>query len=169
VQVVYTLTRLVGGNAQAAVGTAWTNPANAIGGVDGKHDGTVATCAGSLGGGTFGIELSYLDHTLKGELTITSATVRLYAEGVDVSGALLSTAVSVDTGGGYALKETIAGAFSNLTTPRSYVLGADLDTWTEYNALKVKVVCTFAALSALANASLDAIEIEVVASKTDNP
>lgn len=166
-QVTYTLTRRAGGNAQAAVGTAWTNPPNAIDN-SGIHNAVFATCAGSMGGNTNGIALDFLNHVGKDELTITSATLFVYMKATDTGDLLLSTAIKYNIGAGLVTLETILGGFTSDVTPRSYSLPL-LDTWTEYNALQAQVICTFAALSALANASLDAIEIEIVATLTEDP
>lgn len=167
VQITYDLTRIAGANATANFDTAWTTPGNAVGlnGVGGN-----ATCAGSVGGNTNGIELSYLNHVLKDELTIISATLNVYMNVVDATGLLCDTNLSYNIGAGFvALEPTIQGAFTNLTTPRSYSLPL-LNTWPEYNALQFRAQCIFAALSSLANAALDAVTITIVASLTEvNP
>lgn len=165
-QITYSLVRRVGGNAQAAVGNAWTNPANAINGTDGLHNGSSATCAGSVGGNTFGIELDYLDHVNKSELTITDAKLHFYCSVTgDNTGLRSSMALSYNIGAGLVALETVNGNFNALTTPRTHTI--PLTTWAQFNALKARVVETCAAVSNGVTASLDAIEIEITAVKTD--
>lgn len=167
VQITYDLTRVDGASATANFDTAWTNPGNAVGlnGVGGN-----ATCVGSVLGNTNGIELSYLNHVLKGELTIISATLNVYMNVVDATGLLCDTNLSYNIGAGFvALEPTIQGAFTNLITPRSYSLPL-LSTWDEYDALQFRAQCIFAAVSALSNAALDAVTITIVATLTEvNP
>lgn len=164
VQVVYDLTRLVGANvASNAVGT-WTNPT----GAQSVHNGTTATSAGAATGGSRKLQLAYANHVNKGELAITQAKLFLYAAVTgDPTGLLSDVTITYDIGAGEVTLETIAGNFSNLTTPREYDLTGLLDNWTEYNALTVFVNHVWAATSVGVSCAVDACEVEILANKTD--
>lgn len=166
VQVTYGLTRRVGSNAAANLGPDnVTNPNNA----NGIHDGTNATTAGNLTAARdFNLELSYANAVGKSELAITAASLSLYMSvSGDATGLQSTVTVSYDIGAGYVVLETITGNFTNISTPRIYSLTGILDTWTEHDALKVKVRHQTIIAATLVAGTLDAVELEVSASKTD--
>lgn len=162
VQVKYDLTRRVGADTQAAVGTAWTNPGNATG----ANNGVSATSAGSATGNTQGVELSYADAVNKNDLTITEVRLFVYLDITDPAG-LCTRTISYNIGGGLVTLETGTGAVDYLPTPKQFVL--PITTWAQFNALVARVVTAYAALSALSNAALDAIEVQVLATRTEIP
>lgn len=161
VQVVYDLARRVGANVGSGT---FTNPT----GAQSAHNGTTATSAGGAAGGSRTLTLGYSNHVNKGELAITQAKLFLYAAVTgDGTGLLSSTLITYNIGAGAVTLETIAGNFSNLTTPREYDISAALNTWTEYDALSVVVTHTYQSASVGVSCAVDACEVDVLANKTD--
>lgn len=158
VQIKYDLTKRAGGNAQAAVGTAWTNPGNATG----LNDGANATSVGSALGNTQGIELSYANSVGKAELTILSASLSVYYTVVDALG-LCTRTLSYNIGAGLVMLSTGTGAVS--VTPSVFTI--PITTWTQFDAFQVRLITAYAAVSALSNATLDAAVLTVTATRTD--
>lgn len=162
VQVVYNLVRRVGANVGSGT---FTNPT----GGQSVHNGTTATSAGGAAGGSRTLTLGYTNHANKGELAITQAKLFLYAAVTgDGTGLLSSTQITYNIGAGAVTLETIAGNFSNLTTPREYDISAALNTWTKYDALSVVVNHTYQAGSVGVSCAVDACEVDVTANKTDS-
>lgn len=172
VQVTYSLTKRTGGNAvtETAVGgrTDWASDANAISGTNGIHDGSNATFAGNLLGARGGqLELSYPNSVGKSELTITSAKLYFYGS---VSGTLLNNAdvqLKYDIGAGFVTLETITGDADFSATPKVHDITASLNTWAKFDALRAAVSASSAAAETW-SATLDAVEIEILASRTDS-
>lgn len=167
VQIKYDLNRRVGGNSvtETAVGgrTDWINDAN----MPGLHNGAVASITGNATGARGGqLELSYADSVNKGDLTITSAKLHFY---VSLTGSALNNAdfrLKYDIGAGFVTLETITGNIDNMTTPRTYDLTGILTTWTQYDSLRAACYAD-AAIAELWTANVDAVEVEIVATRTD--
>lgn len=167
VRVVYDLTRRVGANASANVTGTWTNLTNC----QGVHDGASATSAGAALGASRKLRGDYANSSAKGDLTITAFRLHFYAATTgDATGLLSDATLSYNVGAGEVTLEAIAGNFDNLTTPRTYDLfAAGVDSWAEYDALQAFVLHEYAAASIGVTCSVDAIEVEVIATRTDTP
>lgn len=173
VQITYNLTRRIGGNAvtETAVAgrTDWASDANAISGTGGVHDGSSATFAANALGARGGqLELSYTDAVGKGDLTITSAKLYFYG---NVAGTLLNNAdvqLKYDVGAGFVTLETITGNADFSVTPKIHDITAALTDWTKYNALRTACYAS-SALGEGWTAACDAVEIEILATRTDTP
>lgn len=167
VQVTYNLTKRAGADAVAetAVGgrTDWASDASATG----IHNGGNATFAGNLLGARGGqLELSYPNSVGKSELTITSGKLYFYGS---VSGTLLNNAdvqLKYDVGAGFVTLETITGDADFSATPKVHDISAALNTWGKFDALRAAVSASSAAAETW-SATLDAVEIEILANRTD--
>lgn len=167
VRVVYNLTKRSGADsvAETAVGgrTDWASDANAAG----IHNGSNATFVGNALGARGGqLELSYPNSLGKSDLTITSATLYFYGS---VSGTVLNNAdvqLKYDIGAGFVTLETITGNADFSVTPKVHDISAALNTWAEFDALRAAVSAS-AALGETWSATLDAVEIEILANRTD--
>lgn len=165
VQASYSLVRRVGGDVAANVTGAWTNLANA----QDRADAASATSAGAVTAGSRKLRLDYPNQVGKGDLTITAVRLHLFgAVTGDPTSLLSTTVVSFNAGAGEQTLETILGEFANLGTPRTYDLFAlGVDSWAEIDALQTFLSHAFGTASATVSCAVDAIEVEVVASRTD--
>jgi cytochrome c5 len=166
VRAVYNLTHLSGSNGASNIGTNdWATPANA----QGINNATVATAAGdTLAVRAYKLSLAYADFANKSDLTITSAKLRYY---IKQTGTALNN-------GGLSLKWQSTGALITVTTITDdqdlltvpYLVdlfAAGVTTWAQLDALIARVDLDLPIATALVNASVDAVTLEVVASRTD--
>lgn len=158
VQVKYDLTKVAGGATQAAVGSVWTNPANALG----LSDTVNATSVGSALATTRGIELNYADSVGKAELTILSASLRVFFAVTDAL-ALCTRTLSYNIGAGLVTLETGTGTKAGPST--TYTI--PITTWAQFDAFAFRMVTAYGAAAALSNATLDAAELTITATRTD--
>lgn len=168
VRATYDLTHLSGSNAATNTGAhAWTNPANA----QGVNNGTMATAAGDLTASrNYVLTLNYADFRSKDDLVITAARLRFYArqDGTSLNnGNLIYKWSTASTGTVTAL--TIAANADHTVTP--YVVdlfAAGVTTWADLDTLAASVSLVLPSATNLVNASVDAVTLEVIASRTDN-
>lgn len=162
----FDLTHRRGANAQAGTGDAWTNPGNAIDGTDGKHNGTVATRAGQVLSATDGtLTLDYPNFANKSTMTITSVKLHFY---VQQAGTVLNNGGLILRDGATVL-ETITGDVNSLTTPRTFDVTAAHTTWASLDSLQSVVRANLGIGTNLVTCSVDAVELEVVATETQTP
>lgn len=151
---------------------AWPNPANA----QGKKDSTVATIAdnspvaavnGTLILDPYPDPISDLSN-----YTVQSVKVRYFAQLAHgaVAGATLSLDWRVGTEP-YVNLETIGptggSAFNSLTTPKIFDITGDRAwTWEDLNSFNIRVVFSSTPAGVNNNASIDAIELEIIATKS---
>lgn len=176
-RVLYSLSRRVGGNLTTLTTTntqGWTNPNNAISGTDALRDGSSATFTGNALATRNGtLQLDYANSVNKTELVITLCRLHFY---ISVAGTTLNNAdvqLKYNIGNGLVTLQTITGDVSNLTTPLTFDItslvtagGVQATIWGRIDALITQVVADSAIAEAY-TVNLDAIEVEIVASKTD--
>lgn len=168
IQITYNLNRRVGGDVAANVTGTWTTLANA----EGIHDGSDATSTGAAVGATRKMSLSYANHVNKSELVISSAKLFLYIQSVgNTAGLLGNISMAYNIGAGEVnpvgwLNRTDTFDFTttpaevDITTP----IGGD---WAKLDALQTFVTHVYGAASTTFVCRVDAIELEVIATKTD--
>ncbi len=171
-QIKYTLDHTSGANAVTEVlgsDGGWTSEANA----GGVHNGSDAAFAGQALNARDGtLILAYADFVNKTDLTITQVTLSFYR--MFVSGTLLNNAfvrIGYRTDGSTtnANSTVVLATFTGdqASTPLVYDITTDIGgSWTKLNGLVVQVNAT-AALGELWTAALDAVEVNVLAERTD--
>ena len=168
VRIQYDLNRRVGGNGSADVTGTWTNRANA----EGIHNASDATSTGAVGAASRKLRLDYANHTDKTELTISQVNLHIYVQSAGNTGGLLgSVTMSYNIGAGEVIPSgwnARTDTFDFTTTPATIditsAIGGD---WSKLDALQTFILHTYNALSTTFTVSVDAIEVEVIASKTD--
>ena len=166
VQIQYDLTHTAGGTSQTSAGS-WTNGANALG----KHDGTNATNANTLTVAASGaLVLSYASQANRTPLTISSVNLMFYGS---YSPGLTSPCTytidySLDGGTNWTtyISRTTAATFSGTALDITAAVAGD---WTKLTNLKVRHTLTGVASATPSTASVDAVELVVVASSTQVP
>jgi hypothetical protein len=164
-QVTYSLTHRRGGTATDVGGADnWTSTNNASHGVAG-----VATSTGeALNARTREMQIAYNNFVNKSELTITAVRLHFY---VSQGGTVANNGdlrLRYNSGGGLVTLDTYTDNQNFLTTPKTYDLFAlGVDTWTELDALVAQVEHRTDVAEALVTASVDTVEVEVVANRTD--
>lgn len=159
------------GGATVFSSAGWTNPANTIDGTAGRANGTTATAAGSLGGGTASLVLTYPAQPSRTSLTITNVTLSFY---VATSATVLTTTAtlsySLDNGATFtALGGTLLGGLT-IGTPQVFnITAAVAGDWAKIATLRTAFNASFGAGSALENVACDAIEVTVTANHTMTP
>lgn len=170
-QIKYDLTHRSGAAAATNIGTfAWTTPANA----QGLHDAAAATMAGDVAAARDGaVRLDYADFVNKTELVISSVLLHFYVQssGTVANNGDLRLAYRADgtfTYGGTVL-ETITGNVNNFSAPRTFDITAAIGgSWSKLNDLTAFVRGLTDVGENLIAYSANAVELEVVASKTDS-
>lgn len=161
-QVAYDLTHRRGGST-VVTSTGWTSPANAIDGTNGRSNGTNAQSPGSVGGNTNTLVLSYPVQPSRTDLTISLVRLHFYwAQSATFVASSFTFAYSLNGG----------GAYTNLAAPSPSPTAYDITVavggdWAKIAALRTRVIAIHNAGSAVENFNIDAIEVEVVASRTD--
>lgn len=168
-QVVYNLNRRVGADASADVTGTWTNRANA----QGINNASSATSVGAVTAASRKMSLSYANAVAKTELAISLVRLHIYAsKATDALGTLGSVTITYNIGGGeVALTGWNARTadFNFLTTPDTIDITSIIaGNWANLDALQTFVNHVYTNASALVTVSIDAIELEVVAAKTDS-
>ena len=142
--------------------TDWTNDANATGVRNGSSAGFAGDALGARGGQ---LELDYADPVGKDSLVISSARLLFY---VQVAGTLLDNAdvqLRYAIGGGaFVTAATITGDVNALTVPRVVDLTALATSWPLVASVRAAVRAD-AGLGETWTAALDAVELEVIASR----
>jgi hypothetical protein len=169
-QVSYNLTRTVGGNLATLSTTntqGWTNPNNAISGTNGRRDAVNSTFAGNLLATRNGtILLDYDNLVNKSELIISSVKLRFYFQ---TAGTVLNNAdvqLKWNKGGGDISLATITGNLNASVTPNEYDITSEILSWSDLDNLRTKVLCD-STVGETWTCNLDAIEVEIIASKID--
>lgn len=171
VRLTYNLTHRSGANAVTEANGAcgrqdFDTPANA----QGLANGTLSTCASAALAARCGrLNLAYANFANKSELTITQVNLHFYYS----QNSLLSC---VSTGGfnfGGADTQLFSNAVNTvvnaLTTPQTYNITASVaGSWTDLDNLRTYVIAEIGALSPTEKVEVDAVELEVIASKIDN-
>ena len=166
----FNVTHRRGGSA-VVTSTNWTNPANSIDGTDARANGTTSTAAGSLGGGTATLVLSYPAQANRTNLTITQVTLSFYiATSASVLVTTANLSYSLDNGTTFTqLGSTLLGGLT-VGTPQVFdITAAVAGDWSKVAALRTRFVAVFAAASAAENVACDAIEVTVTAAHTMTP
>lgn len=117
------------------------------------------------------MRLDYADHTNKTPLTISSVKLFIYAKKtLDAAAALGSCTFTYNIGAGEVTivdRANPQADFDYSVTPFSLDITAAIGgDWAKLDALQTFVTHAYAALSATVTVSVDAIELEVVASAT---
>jgi hypothetical protein len=169
-QVSYNLTRTVGGNLATLTTQntqGWTNPNNAISGTNGRIDSVNATFTGNVLAARNGtILLDYANLVNKTELIISSVKLRFYFQ---TAGTVLNNAdvqLKWNKGGADISLATITGDTNASVTPNEYDITSQIASWSDLDNLQTKVLCD-SAVSENWTCKLDAIEVEIIASKID--
>ena len=159
------------GGSTVVTSTNWTNPANSMDGTDGRANGTTSGAAGSLGGGTATLILSYPGQANRANLTITQVTLSFYvATSVTVLATTANLAYSLDNGATFtALGSTLLGGLT-VGTPQVFnITAAVAGDWSKIAALRTRFIAVFGAASAVESVAADAIEVTVLAAHTMIP
>lgn len=169
-QVVYNLTRRVGANASANVTGTWATLTSA----EGRQDNADATSTGAAMAASRKLRLDYVNHVSKTELTISSVKLFVYVQSAGNTGGLLgSVTFTYNIGAGEVTPSgwnARTDTFDFTTTPDTIDITAPIGgDWAKIDALQTFVLHTYADLSALFTVSVDAIELEVIASRTEDP
>lgn len=166
----YDLTRRIGAATvtQSAEGGRqdWANPQNA----QGRSDAVRATLTGNALGARGGrLTMGFVAPVDKADLTISSARVHAYwaMSGVALGGTTTTLEVSFDGGASWLAKQvTTTTAFTN--APLTIDVTADVaGLWSRVSGFRARLRAT-TSLGSTATITCDAIELEVVASRTDN-
>lgn len=165
VQIKYDLVQTKGANAQVNTGTAWTNPAN----VTSKHNASNATIVGSATAAIDGtLTLDYADTLAKTDLTIQSVVLNYYVSHTSAL-AISTMTLSWKKGGGATTLQTITATTDALTTPRSFDITANITSWADLDALQTIIRWQSPVTTGVNDsAAIDAVELIITATKTDN-
>lgn len=166
VRVVYSLNHRSGVQSQSVSGDAWTNPSNVLG----IHNGTVASISASLTAAKSSVfTLPFADFVNKTDLTITTVRLHYYCSQTGTVLNNAATRLRYDFGGTDIELEILTGDVSSLTTPRTFDITASVGgSWTQLNALR-GIISFQSATAESYTFNLDAIELEVIATRTDTP
>lgn len=170
VQVTYALTHRKGAptvTQEAVLGRSnWTTITNA----QNQHDGVSSTMTGDVALARDGrLVGEYTNFTGKSELTITSVKLHFYGQ---VSGVILANSAYIRTGwrlSGVDTQLEQVGTDANfLVTPKTYdITAARTWSWTDLDNLFFYAEGQIASTLVAVTLRMDAVELEVVADKTD--
>jgi hypothetical protein len=170
-QVSYNLIRTVGGNLATLTTPntqGWTNPNNAISGTNGRRDGVNATFTGNVLAARNGtISLDYANLVKKSELTISSVKLRFYYQ---TAGTVLNNGdtrlyFTLD-GINFNILAQIAGDKNVSVVPDEFNITSSISSWNDLDNIVCGVICV-SAVAETWTCNLDAIEVEIIASKID--
>lgn len=168
-QAKFDLTHRSGSNAVTQVAfagrTDWLNLANA----QGIHDATSASLSANLSSGQGGrLKLAYADFPNKSSLTITTVKMYIYAQSTGTMGAtdgIVFYSWDGTTETAQLTKNGLISDFNFLTTPFVADVSSTINTWAKLDAFEARIDAILA-IASLASFSVDAIELEVIATAT---
>lgn len=169
VQVVYNLSHRSGSNAATEANGPcarqdFDTPANA----QGLHNATVCACPGNALAARCGrLNMAYADFVGKSELTISQVQLHYYTNVTRLLSASMTLGYNI--GAGDVTLEVVSATANNLTAPRTHDITAAIGgDWSKLNALVSHVIADLAALALNDTVQVDAVELEVTASRTDS-
>lgn len=169
-QLIYNLTRTVGGNSASLSTTGtqgWTNASNSVSGTNGRKDSLNATFTGqALATRNGTISIDYENLINKNELIIRSVILKFYFQ---ISGTTLNngdTQLKWNKGGADFSLITITGNENSSVTAEEFDITSEISSWTDLDNLQTKILCS-STVAETWSCNLDAIEVEIIANKTD--